>query len=163
MPQFNFATFVPQIFWLIVSFLLMLILMKCIIVPRLSGIAEARKHYIENYIKKAEKLQEEAEDSLKRYNEIISTAKESADKQMQQAKAELDILIKEQTSQATQNLSAKIQENEHMLEEQRQEAHNLALEAAEKISLTALHQLGFVDKTLDDVQKISRFEEREEQ
>ena len=58
MPQFNFATFVPQIFWLIVSFLLMLILMKCIIVPRLSGIAEARKHYIENYIKKAEKLQE---------------------------------------------------------------------------------------------------------
>ena len=66
MPQLDPSSYVSQVFWLLVSFFLMLVMMKFVVIPRISVAIEERKRNIESYVKKAEKLQQEALASLEK-------------------------------------------------------------------------------------------------
>ena len=57
MPQFDFATFFPQIFWLLICFGVLYFFASRIILPRISSIIHARDGRINRNLNTAEKLQ----------------------------------------------------------------------------------------------------------
>ncbi len=50
MPQLEISTFPSQIFWLVVSFLILYIIMAKVIVPRISSVIKNRENEIKNNI-----------------------------------------------------------------------------------------------------------------
>ena len=57
MPQFDFATFLPQIFWLLICFGVLYFCVSKIILPRISSLVQARDGKINRNLNSAEKLQ----------------------------------------------------------------------------------------------------------
>ena len=156
MPQLEISTFSSQIFWLIVSFTLMLIMMRFLVVPRISSIIEQRNRYIENYLKKAEKLQEEALVSLEKYNTAIENAKKLAEEKSKEAEKELSDFVQQKSEAVEKQLNEKIEESERILSEQRNLALEEAVKAANTLDLLILKKIGLEDvsalkaKVIDD-------------
>ena len=152
MPQLDFSTFSPQIFWLIVSFSLMLLIMRFLVVPRIASIIDQRNRYIKNYIKKAEKLQEQALASLEKYNSAIEAAKIQAEKKNQEAEAELADFIRQKSDETTAILNKKINESEKMLTEQRRLALEEANVIAADLNRIILKKIGLDDIIADQTE-----------
>ena len=65
MPQLNPEFFVSQLFWLVVTFLFLLVFLWRVSLPRIGSVLEKREKKINNDISTAKKLQEEAEEIQK--------------------------------------------------------------------------------------------------
>jgi F-type H+-transporting ATPase subunit b len=59
MPQFDFATFIPQIFWLLICFAALYLAASRVILPRIASILSQRESKIGLDLNSAESLQEE--------------------------------------------------------------------------------------------------------
>ena len=89
MPQFDPATFAPQLVWLGITFLALYLLMSKLIIPRIGGILAQREDRIDGNLQRAEALKEEAAQVLATYQKAI--ADERAQAQAALAKAAADI------------------------------------------------------------------------
>ena len=61
MPQLEISTFPSQIFWLVISFLVLYIIMSRIIIPRISSVIKDRESEIKNNINISEQLYRDTE------------------------------------------------------------------------------------------------------
>ena len=78
MPQLDVTTFVPQLFWLAITFGLLLLLMAKIGLPRVSGVIEARRKRIDDDLARATQLKAEAEAVLGAYQQTLASARAQA-------------------------------------------------------------------------------------
>lgn len=78
MPQLDIAFFIPQLFWLFVTFGLFLVVVKFLILPKLSFLVERRAGKISGDLTEAENLQKQAEILKANYQKSIITAREKA-------------------------------------------------------------------------------------
>jgi len=101
LPQMCQDAFVPQLAWLVVSFLLLYVLMARVILPRIGGVLEERRDKIADDLDKATQSKREADEALKAYEDALAAAraraqaiaKETADKlraETDRLKAEID-------------------------------------------------------------------------
>ena len=122
--------------------------------PRISSIIDQRNRHIENYIRKAEKLQEQALSSLNKYNAAIEEAKILAEKISKEAEAELAEFIKNKSEETLSALNEKIYESEQILNEQRCSALEEASNAAADLSLVILKKIGLDDLAEDEMKVV---------
>ena len=71
MPQFDPNTFSPQLFWLLVTFAVLFVAMWRHVLPRISGILEARQQRIGNDLEKAAALKVDSVDVLLGYADAV--------------------------------------------------------------------------------------------
>ena len=57
MPQLDFATFPPQLFWLAITFIVLYVLMAWVGLPRVGGVIAARRNRIDGDLEKAAQMQ----------------------------------------------------------------------------------------------------------
>ncbi len=79
MPQLEFSTWISQIFWLIVIFVMMYVLMSTFVVPRMQSIFARREQKISGDLKRAEALKTEAESILNDYTEQLQVTKQETE------------------------------------------------------------------------------------
>ncbi len=154
MPQLDFSMYTSQLFWLFISFGLMLLCMRFLILPRIKNILEQRSQYIEKYIKKAEKIQENADETIGKYNSIIEQASLKSQEKILEEENLLAKFIQEKSAEITNSLDKKIRENQSMLENQRKIATNEAAFVAKDLSVLILNKLnlqGISTQTLQQV------------
>ena len=113
--------------------------------PRISSIIEQRNRYIENYIRKAEKLQEQALISLEKYDLAIENAKNQAEIKSLEAKKELEDFVRQKSEETSSELNKKIAESELMLAKERAVALEEAAKAAAVLSRIILKKIGLDD------------------
>jgi len=77
-PPLDPSTFVPQLFWLAVTFGLLYLLLKRIALPRVGELIEERRERIERDIAKAESLKGETEQALANYERSLGEARAKA-------------------------------------------------------------------------------------
>jgi F-type H+-transporting ATPase subunit b len=77
-PPLDPSTFVPQLFWLALSFGLLYVLLKRLALPRVGEVIEERRERIDRDIAKAEALKSETEQALVSYERALGEARAKA-------------------------------------------------------------------------------------
>jgi len=78
MPQLEVSTFVPQLFWLAITFVILYLLMAAIGLPRVGGAIDARRRRIDDDLARAAQLKSEAEAALAAHQETLAKARAEA-------------------------------------------------------------------------------------
>ena len=78
MPQFNASTFPSQLFWLVVTFVLLYLFMNFLVLPRIRDNIRLRKNKISNDLERAELIKHQIDKIMQDYDEKISKSKNRA-------------------------------------------------------------------------------------
>ncbi|MBM3502868.1 MAG: F0F1 ATP synthase subunit B' [Alphaproteobacteria bacterium] len=87
MPQLDITTFTAQIFWLVVTFVVLYLVLARRLLPRIGEVIESRAKRIAEDIEQAEKLKAESEAAIKTYEAALAGARANAQTVIGEAKA----------------------------------------------------------------------------
>jgi|TARA_B100000524_G_scaffold97255_1_gene46249 F-type H+-transporting ATPase subunit b len=143
MPQLDFSTFLPQIFWLFISLSFLYIVLSRYALPRVSDVIEERKDIIAQDIDSAKEYSEESEKAIEELNLKLSEAKTSSqnliNKSIQDIKEDSEIkkssLIKEINNQISEAEGEIKEKKETALAEISSISESLAIEMLESLSV----------------------------
>jgi len=117
MPQLNPEFWTAQIFWLILIFASLYLIIWKIFLPRITYSIESRKSRIVNDLDEAQKLKDNAEKKLKKYNEIIENSKKEAKKIIEDSKKKLGRDIEEKKKKFNEEIEKELIETEKEIKE----------------------------------------------
>ena len=135
-PQLDFAAFPNQIFWLVVFLVVLFLIMKRVVIPRIDGLIDQRRQRIREDVLEAEKLNEEAE-QLRAMNSLkLTAARKEAEGIAAAARAEIKEAQDSAIAEVNERIRAKTSEAEARIDEIRRSAaenigaiaHDAALE-----------------------------------
>src|SRR5580704_14721515 len=84
MPQLDYHTFLPQLVWLAISFVVLYFLMSRLGLPKVRGAIEGRRRHLDNDLGRAAALKEEAEAALAAYQKTLAEARAAAQETLRQ-------------------------------------------------------------------------------
>ena len=143
MPQLDFSTFLPQIFWLFISLSFLYIVLSRYALPRVSDVIEERKDIIAQDIDSAKEYSLESEKAIEELNIKLSEAKVSSqdliNKSLQNIKEDNEIkkssLIKEINNEILEAEGEIKEKKETALAEISSISESLAIEMLENLSV----------------------------
>lgn len=112
MPQLDFATFPNQIFWLLVTLVVIYFVLSKIALPRISSVLAERSGTIMNDISAAEELKLKAKDAENAYNKALAEAKAEAQRISGEANAAIQADLDVALAKADAEIAAKAAESE---------------------------------------------------
>lgn len=142
MPQLDPTWYVSQLFWLCVCFFTMLFIMGKIIAPRIADILAQRQRKIDDYLVKAHRIKEQAEESLQKYHEALAKATAEADDAFAQTHRELADYISKKQDDLAKKLNAKISEGEAQINAQKEQALKEVYKIAEVLAVDVVEKMG---------------------
>ncbi len=129
MPQLDPAVFVPQLFWLAVTFAALYFLMRHLALPRVAEVLDQREQRIQIDLDKAEKLKLDADEALATYQKMIADARAKAQAELRDAAA----AIAAETAKREAAFAARLAERTRAAEE--------SIAAAKQRAMAELPQL----------------------
>jgi len=143
MPQLDFSTFLPQIFWLFISLSFLYIILSRYALPRVSDVIEERKDIIAQDIDSAKEYSLESEKATEELNLKLTEAKASSqnfiNKSLQDIKEDNEIkkgnFIKEINNEISEAEGAIKEKKENALDEISTISESLAIEMLENLSV----------------------------
>ncbi len=122
MPQLDFATFPNQIFWLVVTLVIIYFVLKTIALPRISSVLSERQGTITNDISAAEDLKQQAVEAEEAYNQALADARVEAGRIVAEAKADMQVDLDKAIAKADAEIAAKTAESDVAIAEIRKNA-----------------------------------------
>ena len=122
LPQLDIETYASQIFWLIVTFIVLYFLVAKIAMPRIAEVLEGRQERIEDDLDKAETLKKEAYLVRVEYEKALSSAREEAHEATRRAQEEIAKHGAEVEALANQKVANMLKDAENRIEAARTEA-----------------------------------------
>ena len=149
MPQLEITTYPSQIFWLVISFLLLYLIMSRIIIPRISSVIKSRETEIKNNIHISEQMYKDTE--------IINDEYEETKKNIENEARQIINHLKETTNKkitkSTELLKKRL---EQKLEKNQQEIINKKKKALKEINKISLNLSEEILKKLSNKKKIKK-------
>lgn len=108
MPQLDYHTFVPQLVWLAISFVVLYILMTTLALPKVKSAIEGRRHHLDSDLGRAAEAKQEAETALAAYQKTLADARAAAQETLRQAGERLAAEAAERQRQLAATLAAQI-------------------------------------------------------
>jgi F-type H+-transporting ATPase subunit b len=115
MPQLDIATFVPQLVWLAISFVVLYILMATLGVPKVRAAIEGRRQHLDSDLGRAAALKAEAEAALAAYQKALADARAAAQDTLRQTGERLAAEAAERQRQLSASLAAQIEAAERRI------------------------------------------------
>jgi F-type H+-transporting ATPase subunit b len=84
MPQLDYHTFVPQLVWLAITFVVLYVLMSRLGLPKVKAAIDGRRHHLDGDLGRAAALKEEAETALAAYQKTLADARAAAQDTLRQ-------------------------------------------------------------------------------
>ena len=122
LPQLDIETYASQIFWLIVTFIVLYFLVAKIAMPRIAEVLEGRQERIEDDLDKAETLKKEAYLVRVEYEKALSSAREEAHEATRRAQEEIAKHGAEVEALANQKVVNMLKDADDRIEAARNEA-----------------------------------------
>ncbi len=122
MPQLDPSTFPNQIFWLLVTLVVIYFVLSRIALPRIAAVLAERQGTITNDIAAAEELKQKAADAETAYNQALADARVEAARIVNEAKAEIQADLDKEIQKADKKIEAKAAESEKAIAEIREGA-----------------------------------------
>ncbi|MBR1600675.1 MAG: hypothetical protein IJ677_03770 [Alphaproteobacteria bacterium] len=143
LPQLDLSTYVTQIFWMLLCFSLLWILMSVFITPKIADVMEQRKRKINEYIQKADKLNNQAKEAIDKYNEMLLSAEKEAEREIETKRAELKSYLHDAENNMSAQLNKKIADNEFNLAKEKRNTLMQIENIAEDLAFEIVQKLGF--------------------
>ena len=145
MPQLDTSTYISQIFWLLVSFFSLWFVVSWFIVPKIEDILKQRRQKIDDFVRKAEKINKQALSSLDKYQKALNKAKQNAELAVIENKQELDKTIAQKKAEIEDVLSRKIADSEYVMAKQKQETLDAIEHIAQNLAESLISKLNISD------------------
>ena len=142
MPQLDFSTWPNQIFWLLVTLVVIYLVLSKIALPRIGAVLADRKSTITNDLAAAEELKQKAVSAEKAYQDALANARTEAAKIVAQAKAEIQKDLDAATARADVEIAAKTAESEKTITGIRDGAAAAVSEVARDVAAELVAALG---------------------
>lgn len=117
MPQLNFDTFPNQIFWLVVTLVVIYLILSRVALPRIAAILAERQGTITNDLAQAEALKAKAVEAEDAYNKALADARTEAQKIAAETRAEIQADLDVAIAKADAEIAAKAAESEKAIAE----------------------------------------------
>lgn len=129
-PPFATHTYPSQIFWLVITFVLLLVFVWAVVVPRIGGTIAERKRRIADELAKAEHDRREAEETWSTYQNAIVEARQHARSLIEETRSHVRADIERAEKSADSEADAELAKAEARLAALRAEAREHIRRAA---------------------------------
>jgi F-type H+-transporting ATPase subunit b len=130
MPQLDFATFPNQIFWLVVTLVVIYFVMNRIALPRIASVLSERQGAIQGDLDKAEQMKAKAVEAEAVYNKALVDARAEAQTIVAAARAEIQDELDAALAKAHVEIAAKAAVSEAAIKSIRDSAMSAVEEVA---------------------------------
>ena len=141
LPQMNFATFPSQIFWLVVSVVVLYWLLSNIALPRIASSLEERADAIATDLDMAEEYKRRAEEAEKAYEKALADARAKSQAIAAETRAEIQKEVDEAIAKADAEIGARAAEGEKRIAEIRANADEAVGEVARDAALAVVEAI----------------------
>ncbi len=142
MPQLDFSTFPNQIFWLLVTLVVLYLVLSRVALPRIGAVLAERSGTITNDLASADELKMKAKAAEQAYNDALANARSEAAKIVAQAKADIQKDLDAATAKADAEIAARAVESEKSIAEIRAGALESVTEVAKDTAKELVAALG---------------------
>ena len=142
MPQLDFSTFGNQIFWLVITLVVIYLILSRIALPRIAGVLAERSDTISNDIAAAEELKSKALAAEKAYEKALTDARNEAAKIVETTKIEMKAELDAAISKADAEIAEKTEESEKLISEIRKTALESVENVAKSTAIALVAALG---------------------
>jgi F-type H+-transporting ATPase subunit b len=112
MPQLDFSTFPNQIFWLVVTLIVIYFVLSRVALPRIGSVLSERSGTITNDIAAAEDLKQKAVEAEEAYNKALADARSEAAKIVASTKVDIQGEVDAAILEADAEIAARAAEGE---------------------------------------------------
>ncbi len=137
MPQLDFTTYVPQLFWLAIIFAVLYVVMARRALPRITEVLEERQNRIDGDLEQAERYREESEGLEASYEKLIADARAKALYHLKAEREKVEGDLAERQAAMTADLEARLKAAEGKIMKAREKAllgvEDIAAEACTSI------------------------------
>ena len=112
MPQMEFADYVPQIVWLVITFATLYFLMAKLALPRITDILETRQRRLDHDLELTETLRDDATAALAEYESAIAAARGESELILAEAHERIHSEARQQLDDLNARLEGEIAESE---------------------------------------------------
>ena len=112
MPQLDFSTFSNQIFWLVLTLIVIYFVLSRVALPRIGAVLAERQGTISNDIAAAEELKLKAVEAEAAYNQALADARVEANNIVAEARKEIQADLDVAIAKADSEIAAKAAESE---------------------------------------------------
>lgn len=156
MPQLDFTTFIPQLFWLFLSLSFLYFILSRIALPRISDVIEERNDTITDDLDEAKSLSIEAEKVVNELKSKLEDARSSSQKTLMDERQKNLDKISSERKKFEETISKEISSSEEKINKGKSEALNEASDLAVDIAEEIINNL-FVKKVdKKDLNKFSK-------
>ena len=122
MPQLDVTTFIPQLFWLAVSFLVLYLLMRLLALPRVGAAIALRRSRLDEDLARAAEIRTQAQAVLSEYEGGLAAARAQAHEMIRQTAERAAAEAAEQQRQVAEALSEQIKAAERQISMAKEQA-----------------------------------------
>ncbi len=145
MPQLDFATFPPQLIWLVITFIALYIVMAAIGLPRIGGIIANRRSRIDGDLDKAMQMKAEAETVIAAYERALAEARAQAQATLKETTERLNAEAAERQRKVAERLNAETAAAERRIAEAKAAALGNVRDVAIEVARAAATRLAGTD------------------
>lgn len=142
LPQLDITTFSNQIFWLLVSLVVIYFILSRVALPRIAAVLAERQGTITNDLAAAEDLKAKAVEAEEAYNKALADARAEAQKIVAETKAEIKADLDRANQEADAEIAERIAEGETKLAEIRESAMESVREVAKDTAAEIVSAMG---------------------
>lgn len=137
MPQIDFSTFPNQIFWLVVTLVVLYMILSRVALPRIGSILAERAGTITADIDAAETYKRQAAEAEAAYQKALDDARAQAHRIVEEMRAEIQADLDVAIQKADAEIAARTAESERRIAEIRDSAN----EAVEQVAREIVHEI----------------------
>ena len=141
MPQLDPTTYTGQLFWLVVTFVVLYWVLSKAVLPRITGVLEARQEKVDEDLDRAAAFKQEAESVLAEYEKVLADGTASAQGLLRQASDEMAAKSAKRHAELAAGLADNIKAAEARIAEAQREAVDHINDLAAEVAQAAVHRL----------------------
>jgi F-type H+-transporting ATPase subunit b len=142
LPQLDFSTFPNQIFWLVVTLVVIYLILTRVALPRIATVLAERQGTITNDIAAAEEFKLKAQEAEATYQKALAEARAEAQRISAEARAEIQADLEVAMAKANAEIAARSSESEARIAEIRDGAMDAVREVARDTAKEVVTALG---------------------
>ncbi len=142
MPQLDFSTYPNQIFWLLVTLVVVYLILTKFALPRISSVLAERQGTITNDLAAAEELKLKAQEAEEAYNKALAEARAEAQRIANETRAAIKADLDKAIAKADAEIAAKTAEAQKAIAEIRAHALESVQEVAKDVAREIVALLG---------------------